>query len=174
MSALLMLPFSGMTVYAAEEYTPVYAESVADGIYNIEVTSSSSMFRIIDCELMVSGGKMTAALTLSGQGYEKLYMGTGEDALSAPDTAYIYFSENEEGKYTYTVPVDALNAKLDCAAWSIRKERWYDRIIVFEADSLPDGVVEQKSSPGLTVACIAVIIGTAAAAATIIVRKRRK
>ena len=58
-------------------------------------------------------------------------------------------------KYTYQVPVDALDQEIDCAAWSIRKEKWYDRTLVFRADSLPTGAFARSmvSSPedlGLT------------------------
>ena len=41
--------------------------------------------------------------------------------------------ENAEGKYTYDVPIEALDEDTACAAWSIRKEQWYDRTLVFES-----------------------------------------
>ena len=85
---------------------------------------------------------MSAVMTLSGTGYEKLYMGKSEDAASAADGDCVYFVPDAEGRYTYTVPVDALDADIDCAAWSIRKQQWYDRTLVFESASLPDGAVK--------------------------------
>ena len=39
---------------------PIPAENVADGEYDIEVDSSSSMFNITACKLTVADGKMTA------------------------------------------------------------------------------------------------------------------
>ena len=45
-----------------KEMTPIYADDINDGTYSIEVKSSSSMFRIIDCELTVRDGKMSAVM----------------------------------------------------------------------------------------------------------------
>ena len=76
-------------------------------------------------------------LTLGGTGYLQLFMGTGEEAVAADASAYIGYVEDADGAYTYTVPVEALNQKIDCAAFSKRKEKWYDRTLVFDAESLP-------------------------------------
>ena len=105
-------------------------------VYTIEVESSSSMFKIVDCQLTVDGETMTAVMTLSGTGYEKLYMGTGEEALAADESEYIYFVEDDEGMYTYEVPVEALDQEINCAAWSTNKETWYDRTLVFQSDTM--------------------------------------
>jgi major membrane immunogen (membrane-anchored lipoprotein) len=127
-----------------EKAKPLYANQIQDGTYKIEVSSSSSMFRIIDARLTVADGEMSAILTLSGDGYEKLYMGTGEEAADDTDDKCIYFIENTEGKYTYTVPVDALNQDTDCAAWSIRKQMWYDRVLVFQSSLLPEEAIQAQ------------------------------
>ena len=88
---------------------PCAAETIlADGVYPVMVESSSSMFRVVDAELTVTEGKMSAVLTLSGQGYLKLFMGTSEEAAAAPEEAYIPFVVNEEGAYTYEIPVKAV------------------------------------------------------------------
>lgn len=124
------------------EPQPLCADRIRDGTYAIEVSSSSSMFRIIDAQLTVAGGEMSAVLTLSGDGYEKLYMGTGEQALADTDDKCVYFVENAEGKYTYEVPVAALDQDIDCAAWSIRKQMWYDRVLVFQSSLIPGDAIE--------------------------------
>lgn len=142
-----------------------------DGTYNIDVTSSSSMFRIVDCELNVSDGKMTADMTLSGTGYEKLYMGTGEEALASSEDDYIYFEENAEGQYVYTVPVKALDTDIDCAAFSIRKQEWYDRTLVFESQSLPENAFASGFNPILIAISAALLC---AAVACVMVRKKSK
>ena len=126
---------------------PVYGNQIQDGTYPIEVSSSSSMFRIVDAQLTVENGEMSAVLTLGGKGYEKLYMGTGEQALADTDDNCVYFSEDAQGRYTYRVPVAALDRETDCAAWSIRKEKWYDRVLVFHSAQLPAGAVS-AASPG--------------------------
>ena len=112
------------------------ASALADGEYSISVDSSSSMFKVVDCKLTVANGEMTAVMTLSGTGYGKLFMGTGEEAANADESAYIPFVEDAEGKYTYTVPVAALDTPIQCAAWSIKKSEWYDRDLVFKSDSI--------------------------------------
>ena len=159
---MLACCFMSGTVFADSEKSPVYADKINNGTYSIEVTSSSSMFKIVDCQLTVSDGTMSAVMTLSGTGYEKLFMGTGEEAESAPDDSCIFFVENAEGKYTYTVTVEALDNNIDCAAWSIKKQKWYDRTIVFESATLPDGALKGGVNTVL-------IIGIAAAVAVVIV-----
>lgn len=188
-----MFMFLSCSVFTAlastddNEKKPIYAKDLNDGSYNIEVTSSSSMFRIINCELNVSQGEMTAVITLSGTGYEKLFMGVGEEALASSDENCIYFVENEEGKYTYTVPVEALDKDIECAAWSIRKQQWYDRIIVFESDTLPEGAliiktdissesanISQFNPPIVVIAVAALILVVMIVVLTIIIVRKKK
>lgn len=116
---------------------PITADKIADGKYSITVQSSSSMFRIVDAQLKVKNGSMTCVMTLSGTGYGKLFMGTGEEADKASKSDYIPYVEDKNGKYTYEVPVEALNQETACAAWSIRKEQWYDRTLIFDSADIP-------------------------------------
>ena len=117
---------------------PITADKVADGTYSITVDSSSNMFKIVDAQLIVENGSMHCVMTLSGTGYGKLFMGTGDEAAAASEADFIPYVENAEGKYTYDVPVEALDEDTACAAWSIKKEQWYDRTLVFEsAGALP-------------------------------------
>lgn len=120
-----------------EGMVPVYGKDIQDGTYSIEVESSSTMFKIADCQLTVEEDEMTAVMTLGGTGYLKLFMGTGEEAVEASQEEYIPYVENEEGQYTYEVPVEALDMGIDCAAFSKNKEKWYDRTLVFKSASLP-------------------------------------
>lgn len=116
---------------------PVSADMLVDGEYAIAVDSSSSMFKITACTLTVSEGAMTARMTMGGTGYLYVCMATGEEAAAADAGSYIPFEETATGEHTFTVPVEALNAALPCAAFSKSKEKWYDRALVFRADSLP-------------------------------------
>ena len=118
---------------AATEQEPITADKIVDGTYSITVDSSSSMFKIVDAQLTVKDGAMDCVMTLSGTGYGKLFMGTGDEAAAATDAECIPYVENAEGKYTYDVPVQALDQDTACAAWSIKKEQWYDRTLVFES-----------------------------------------
>ncbi len=140
-AALMVGIFFMPTPCHAEENpaaVPIYGNSLQDGSYEVEMTSSSSMFRIVKAELQVTGGNMTAVITLSGTGYLKLFMGTGEEALAASEENFIPFVEDKEGAYTYTIPIHALNKEFDCAAYSKRKEKWYDRKLSVLASSLPE------------------------------------
>lgn len=125
--------------------TPIPAEDVADGEYDITVDSSSSMFNITSCKLTVADGKMTAVMTMGGKGYRYLYMGTGEDAVAADESEYIPYVEDADGAHTFTVPVKALDEGIACAAFSNKKEKWYERTLVFRSDSLPAGTVANAS-----------------------------
>lgn len=115
---------------------PAPEVTVADGIYSMDVTSSSSMFKVVDCILTAKDGKMSAVLTLSGTGYGYLYMGTKEEAASADQSSWIPYQVNEEGKYTYTVPVEALDKEIAVAAYSIKKGIWYDRALTFQSETM--------------------------------------
>lgn len=107
------------------------AVEAEDGTYKANVTSSSSMFKVTDCVLTSKNGKMTAKVTLSGTGYDYLYAGTS--AKAAADSAnWVKFVE-ENGKYTYIIPVDALDAEIPVAAHSIKYNEWYDRTLVFSS-----------------------------------------
>lgn len=116
--------------------TPTPETTVANGIYSMDVTSSSSMFKVVDCILTAKDGKMSAVLTLSGTGYGYLYMGTKEEAASADQSSWIPYQINEEGKYTYTVPVEALDKEIAVAAYSIKKGIWYDRMLTFQSETM--------------------------------------
>lgn len=137
-----------------EGMTPISGDKVKDGTYNVTVKSSSKMFDITACELTVESGKMTATMHMGGKGYLYVYMGTGEQAAAADEADYIPFTEQADGTHSFTVPVDALDEGIDCAAFSKKKEKWYDRTILFRADSLPmdafaDGVVTTPDSLSL-------------------------
>lgn len=116
--------------------TPTPEATVANGIYSMDVVSSSSMFKVVDCILTAKDGKMSAVLTLSETGYGYLYMGTKEEATSADQSSWIPYQVNEEGKYTYTVPVEALDKELAVAAYSIKKGIWYDRTLTFQSETM--------------------------------------
>ena len=128
---------AGVEDVVEEGMTPIDGSQVKDGVYDITVDSSSSMFQIVSCKLTVENGSMTAQMTMGGTGYLYVYMGTGEQAVNADESEYIPFVEDAAGAHTYTVPVEALDAGVPCAAFSKNKEKWYDRTLVFRADSLP-------------------------------------
>lgn len=150
----------------------VYADNLNEGIYSIEVESSSSMFRIIDCKLTVSDGKMTAVMTLSGKGYEKIFPGTISEAEAAEDNSCSYFVVNEAEQYTYQIPVESLDKEIPCAAFSKKKQQWYDRILIFKSASLPKTAFKTDIMPIIIIG--AVIFAVITAAVIIAVKLKRK
>ena len=103
---------------------------VSDGSYKVNVTSSSSMFKVMNCVLTSKNGNMTAKITLSGTGYDYLYVGTSAEAALADSSKWINYVE-ENGMYTYTIPVSLLDTGISVAAFSHRKQLWYDRTLTF-------------------------------------------
>lgn len=130
--------------------TPVTGDKLQDGTYDIEVKSSSSMFKITACSLTVTDGKMSAVMTMGGTGYQYVYMGTGEQAATAAESDYIPYVEDASGAHTFTVPVSALDDGIHCAAFSRKKQKWYDRVLLFRADSLPKDAWKEDSITKLT------------------------
>lgn len=124
----------------SENLTAITGDKVKDGTYEINVESSSTMFKITHCDLTVKDGTMTAVMTMSGTGYEKLYMGTGEEAVNAKEEDYIPYKENDKKEHTFEVPVEALDKEIACAAFSTRKQKWYDRMLIFSSETITDAI----------------------------------
>ena len=116
---------------------PVTADQLNEGTWPVEVDVSSSMFKVTGCDLTVSGESMTARLYMKSSSYSYMFAGTGEEAAQADEEALIPLLAEEDGRYSFTLPVEALDAGYTCAAYSARKELWYPRTLVFRADSLP-------------------------------------
>ena len=133
---------------------PIAGEMLQDGDYAVAVDCSSSMFRIVEAVLHVSEGELTATITMSGTSYLYVFPGTAAEAAAAEESAWVGYCEDSEGRYCFTVPVEALDAGVSCAAYSRNKELWYDRTLLFRADSLPteafrDGFFVTAESLGL-------------------------
>ena len=116
---------------------PIGGENLVDGEYPIEVKCSSSMFNIEKAVLRVEDGRMGAVLTMGSKSFLFVYPGTALEADAAKENRRIPYVEDVDGAYTFTIPVEALDAPVLCAAYSKNKELWYDRTLLFRADSLP-------------------------------------
>ena len=119
-----------------EGMIPVYAESLNDGVYPVVMKSSSSMFKADHCEVEVKDGSMTAILYMTSEAYPYMFAGTAAEAADASEDAYILPVEAGDFR-TFTLPLNALDDGESFAAFSKRKELWYDRTLLFRADSLP-------------------------------------
>lgn len=116
---------------------PLLAKDIEEGSYEIETASSSSMFKIEKTVLYVKDNAMTADITLSGKGYSNVTM------LSAADSEALTSLEGTSpvidgnGKYVFKVPVQSLNTELLCSAFSKKKQKWYERRVVFYSEKIP-------------------------------------
>ena len=102
------------------------------------------MFKIADCVLHVGEDGMTADIIIDSKSYDALFMGTEDEADSADESARITYTENASGQSVFTVPVEALDKEIQCAALSAKKQEWYGRTLVFRADSLPDTAFKEQ------------------------------
>ena len=132
------------TVNEVEEegMTPVTGAMLKDGTYEVKVKSSSSMFRIAEAMLTVKDGEMTAVLTMGGKSYTWMYMDATDKIAAAADSDFIPYGVDGDGAFTFTVPVEALDKGIACAAYSKNKDQWYARTLLFRADSLPEGALK--------------------------------
>ena len=128
----------GTLVYSM---TPVYPEDVEEGEYEPDVISDSRFFKIIRSELNNKDGRMEAVITISSTSYAYVFQGTAEQAAAADKSEWIAADE-KDGYGSFALSVEALNKEIPCAAYSKKKQKWYDRNIVFLADSLPEGSVK--------------------------------
>lgn len=124
--------------------SPILADQLAEGEYPIDVTCASEHFRVTAATLTVKDGAMTAVITLSGTAYTRFFVGTAEEAAAAGEDQYLSFQTSAEGTYQYEIPVSCLDAEIPCAAWSAKKETWYDRVLVFVSASLPEAAFLTK------------------------------
>lgn len=116
----------------------------ADGVYTTTTSTGAEMFRVVETTLTVNDGKMSAEITLSGTGYDYLYMGTAAEAAEKQNQwigykeenkSYIENGEQKTGR-SYIVPISALDTPIAMASHSIKKDRWYDRSITVSSNNL--------------------------------------
>lgn len=116
---------------------------IADGIYEATAETGAAMFKVVKVKLTAKDGKMTALITLSGVGYNYLYLGTAAD-VAADESAWI--ASKGEGEYTlngetktglqFEIPVEALDQGLAVAAHAVKSGKWFDRTITIASSSL--------------------------------------
>lgn len=111
-------------------------ELIDGASYKVTAETGADMFKVVDCTLVSTKDKgMEAVITLSRQGYDYLYMGRAEEAAKADKNSWIPFNE-VNGKYTYTIPVKALNTGIEVASHSKKNNNWYDRTITIKSEGM--------------------------------------
>ena len=132
--------------------TPVYPEDFDEGTYNVEALSSSRFFKITNAELTNSDGKLSAVIRISSTSYSYVYPGTAAEAAAADQSDWIPADESS-GSGEFVLDAEALDKEMPCAAYSKKKGKWYDRDIVFLAESLPEDALHiELSGDGGTIA----------------------
>lgn len=116
---------------------PIYGRDIADGTYPVKVESTSVFFKIVEAELSVHGDEMTADITIGSRSYLYVYMGTAAQAENASEGDWIP-GDGGERFTVFTIPVPALNAPFECAAYSKNRQLWYDRQLLIDASALPE------------------------------------
>ena len=121
----------------AEKVSSSAGSEVADGTYDANFTTDSSMFKVNETkdgkgELTVKDGVMTIHITLVSKNIVNLFPGTAEDAqkdgakLLEPTTDKVEYSDGtSEEVYGFDVPVPALDKEFDLAIIGT-KGKWYD------------------------------------------------
>lgn len=107
--------------------TPV--TDVPDGVYSVAVESSSPYFRVVEATLTVSGGAMSADIVIGSLSYDRVRV-----SEEIP-------GEVRDGRTLFHIPVPGLNVAFDCAAHSVKRDQWYDRQLLIDAASLPEGTL---------------------------------
>ena len=116
---------------------PLLAKDIEEGSYEIETASSSSMFKIEKTVLYVKDNAMTADITLSGKGYSNVTMLSAADSEGLTSLEGTTATVGKDGKYVFTLPVQSLNTELVCSAFSKKKQKWYERRVVFYSEKIP-------------------------------------
>ena len=129
---------------AAEETAAPPVEAVneaglADGVYQVDVTTDSSMFHLNEaCKgkgtLTVENGQMTVHITLTSKKITLLYAGSSDEAKTSeshiePSLDSVTYDDGMTDEvFGFDVPVPALDEEIACAILG-SKSNWYDHVI---------------------------------------------
>ena len=124
--------------------TPISASEVKDGSFDIMVLSSSRFFKLELSRITAKDGELKAVVNIKSGSYKYVYLGTAEEASKADESQLIPVTINGEHSH-FEIPLKSLNSDVPCAAFSIKRQKWYNRNIVFDASSLPDKALNFKT-----------------------------
>ncbi|STO00307.1 Uncharacterised protein [[Eubacterium] infirmum] len=124
--------------------TPISASEVKDGSFDIMVLSSSRFFKLELSRITAKDGGLKAVVNIKSGSYKYVYLGTAEEASKADESQLIPVTINGEHSH-FEIPLKSLNSDVPCAAFSIKRQKWYNRNIVFDASSLPDKALNFKT-----------------------------
>lgn len=135
-AALLFMLLAALTLACAAKQ-PEAKIDLADGVYNAEFLTDSSMFHVNEANkglgvLTVKDGKATIHISLVGKSILNLYPGLAEDAQKAgavllqPTTDTVTYDDGTTDEvYGFDVPVPVIGEAFDLALIG-KKGKWYD------------------------------------------------
>ena len=148
----LILTISQAVSVFAETADQQADNAFADGTYTIPAETDQRMFYIVSDDsngrtavLTVKDGQMTAAFSLTGTGYDKAYMGKVEDVTDA-DASQISGYTVQNGYYTYTVSVSALDQQLEIAMHAVKSGKWFQHTIIFYSSKEAKEKIEKEQN----------------------------
>ena len=124
--------------------TPISASEVKNGSFDIMVLSSSRFFKPELSSITSEDGELAALVNMKSKSYKYVYLGTAEEASKADESRLIPVTIDGEHSH-FEIPLKSLNSDVPCAAFSIKRQKWYNRNIVFDASSLPDKALNFKT-----------------------------
>lgn len=131
----IMTVFMAAVMIMSTAVTASADTGLADGTYEYTVETGEKMFKVVDADVTVKDGQMTATLLLSGTSYYALVPGTVEEAKADYDAKdetgwykaegtreYTSNGETKAGAY-YTIPVESLDQPISLVSVS---KKYYD------------------------------------------------
>ena len=139
-SSSLTGPSDSDTTESAADSSLTSATDLADGSYDVEFHTDSSMFHVNEaCDgmgvLTVTDGQMSVHISLASKNIVNLFLGTAEEAqqdgavLLEPTTDTVTYSDgSSEDVYGFDIPVSALDEDFQVAIIGT-KGTWYDHTV---------------------------------------------
>ena len=110
-------------------------KTLTDGNYQVDVDTGNKMFRVTDCVMTVKNGQMTAAVTLSGRGYNRIYLGDVNNA-SDDEKNWILPDSLLAEQYTFQIPVEKLDEVMTIAVHTTKSNKWDTRTLTFHSEGM--------------------------------------
>lgn len=138
---------TGEDTYTEPDPTPDQPQGEAkiaeDGVYTADTVING--ITVIDSELRSENGKMSVLVTLSGTGFDYLYLGDAHDAVDAGKDAwcgvvgkkqYVNASGATKTGAQFLIPVESLDRDITLASHAAGSGKWFYRSLRVDSSSL--------------------------------------
>ena len=110
-------------------------KTLTDGNYQVNAEAGGKMIRVTNCVMTVKNGQMTAAVTLSGRGYNRIYLGDVKDAPN-DESNWILPDSLLAEQYTFQIPVEKLDEVMTIAVHTTKSNKWDTRTLTFHSEGM--------------------------------------